>query len=119
MKRVLLFGLVILFVSILGACGGNTEDVASSENNKSTQLISLEASNWDFNSDEYTAAAGDITIELKNVEGYHGIMIDGTDVKIDGDGKATVNLEAGEYIIRCSIPCGGGHAEMTAKLVVS
>ncbi|WP_332694296.1 hypothetical protein [Halalkalibacter lacteus] len=45
------------------------------------------------------------------------MAIEGADLKIDGDGEATVTLEAGEYIIYCTIPCGGGHEEMTAKLI--
>ncbi|WP_456271221.1 hypothetical protein [Bacillus sp. AK031] len=56
--------------------------------------------------------------DLINAEGYHELEIDGTDVKINGDGKATVNLKAGEYTIKCAVPCGECHEEMTAMLIV-
>ncbi|MRG87330.1 cupredoxin domain-containing protein [Salinibacillus xinjiangensis] len=56
-----------------------------------------------------------------NEAGLHGIEIEGTNVKnvkLDKEGSATANLEPGEYTIRCIIPCGEGHGEMTAQLVV-
>ncbi|WP_209121091.1 hypothetical protein [Alkalihalobacillus sp. BA299] len=56
---------------------------------------------------------------MLNVEGYHGIAIDGTNLKIDGDGTATISLEPGEYTIYCSVACGGDHEEMTAKLIIN
>jgi cytochrome c oxidase subunit II len=119
MKKIFLFGLITL-LSLLVACGANnSEEEVVANGDGSEQVVTLEAANWEFDKQEYTASAGNVTIELKNKEGYHGITIDGTKVKIDGEGKATVNLEAGEYIIRCSIPCGTGHTEMTAKLIVS
>ncbi|OZM55984.1 hypothetical protein CIB95_14150 [Lottiidibacillus patelloidae] len=110
MKKLLIFALISMFTLGLAACGG-------SDSNKEAD-VTIEASNWDFNQDEYHAKAGDITIALKNTTGHHGITIDGTDINIQGEGTDSANLEPGEYIIRCSIACGTGHMEMTAKLIV-
>ncbi|MFC0471425.1 cytochrome C oxidase subunit II [Halalkalibacter kiskunsagensis] len=123
MRKLLVSGMIIWVVAVLTACGGSSDEPTTTENEEATTIESsntvvLEASNWDFDQEVYTVQAGEVTIELKNVEGYYGVVIDGTDLKIDGDGEQTVTLEAGEYIIYCSIPCGGGHDEMTATLIV-
>ncbi|RPF53223.1 cytochrome C oxidase subunit II [Aquisalibacillus elongatus] len=120
MKKWLL-GMLVVFIMFLAACGG---DEGSNEENHTqadpSNKITLEASNFEFNQDEYQAESGDVTVELKNVEGMHGITIDGVSgFEIDGDGSKTVNLEPGEYTIRCSIMCGPGHADMVTTLVVS
>ncbi|TLS38986.1 cytochrome C oxidase subunit II [Pseudalkalibacillus caeni] len=118
MKKKLLVLMSALLMLALAACGGS--DDASSDSGKGSDggSVTLEAKNWEFDKEEYTVPAGDVTINLKNAEGFHSVTIDDTDVKIEGDGKATANLEAGEYTIRCATPCGEGHTDMTAKLVV-
>lgn len=114
-----------MFISLLfmlAACGG--EDSTSGSENTSdgessaANTVELVASNWEFEKDSYTVPAGEVTFNLVNKEGYHGITIDGTDVAIDGEGSATATLEPGEYKITCSIPCGTGHTEMSTKLIV-
>jgi len=115
MKKLVMAFMIIMMVSIMAACGG--EDHASSEHG-SGETVTLNASNYKFDKEEYKAKAGDVTIQLKNAEGYHGITVEGTDMKIDGEGKATANLKSGTYKIICSIPCGEGHQEMSALLVV-
>ncbi len=121
MKRLFSILVVVGFVLILGACGGG-EDEATTENTQasdSSEKIVLEATNWDFDQDEYHANAGEVTIELVNVEGVHGITIDEVDFELEGEGSQTIELEAGEYTVRCSIPCGQGHDEMVATIHVS
>ncbi|WP_280771701.1 cytochrome C oxidase subunit II [Salipaludibacillus daqingensis] len=121
MKKKLIGLMLLALVLVLVACGGN-EDVTEIENqsgdNVSSSEVNLVASNWDFDEDTYIADAGDVTFNLTNEEGHHGIMIDGTDVEIDGEGSARASLEPGEYTIYCSIPCGEGHDDMEATLVV-
>ncbi len=122
-----MFGFMLLaLVLVLAACGGN-EDVTEVENNNagneseadaSSSVVDLNASNWEFDQDSYTAEAGEVTINLTNEEGHHGIAIDGTDIEIEGEGSATAELEAGEYTIYCTIPCGEGHDDMETTLVV-
>lgn len=120
MKKPILILFTVMGIMLLSACGGGEENTSSNgKKSGGESTVTIEASNWQFDKEEYNATAGDVTINLKNAEGYHGITIDGTNVKIDGEGKATANLEPGEYTIRCSIMCGEGHGEMTATLVVS
>ncbi|WP_254434201.1 hypothetical protein [Halobacillus sp. Marseille-Q1614] len=64
------------------------------------------------------APAGEITVNLSNDEGVHGIEIEGTDISIDNEGSATASLEPGEYTIKCNIVCGTGHEEMVSTLIV-
>ncbi|WP_416149928.1 cytochrome C oxidase subunit II [Salipaludibacillus sp. HK11] len=136
MKNKIIGFMLLALVLVLAACGGNNdvtenesagnENVAEETENEngeeeeeaSSSVVELNASNWDFDQDTYTAEAGEVTINLNNEEGHHGIEIEGTDVVIDGEGSATADLEPGEYRIYCSIPCGEGHDEMEAMLVV-
>lgn len=117
----MLFILVALFLLIaITACGAAGNDQA--EENEPEEVIGeqvvLKATNWAFDQESYTVPAGDINIALENVEGHHGIEVDGTDVSIAGEGSVNTSLEPGEYTIRCTIPCGAGHAEMLATLIV-
>lgn len=117
MKKLILSSFIIASVFALAACGG--EESSGSESNEGTaSTVELNASNWKFDQETYNVAAGEITFNLKNAEGYHGIEIEGTDIKIDGEGSATATLEPGEYTVKCSIQCGAGHEEMAATIVV-
>lgn len=129
MKRWLLTAVFFSIMVVLAACGGSgdndtieqADDPGSSEESATNNNVDIVATNWEFDQEKYTVDAGEkVTITLSNEEGMHGISIDGTDVAIDGDGQATFTPdEPGEYTIRCSIPCGQGHADMTSTLVVN
>ncbi|MFZ3579709.1 cytochrome C oxidase subunit II [Virgibacillus sp. DJP39] len=121
MKKFIIGVMFLTLVLFLAACGGDdaasgSEDASSDKSSGNT--VELVASNWEFAEDSYTVPAGEVTFDLVNEEGFHGIAIDGTDVKIEGEGSATATLEPGEYTINCIVPCGEGHAEMTAQLIV-
>ncbi|MBB5172355.1 cytochrome C oxidase subunit II [Texcoconibacillus texcoconensis] len=120
---------------VLAACGGeepaeeengadNDEAVAeeeeaeNSEEEAAASEIDIVATDWDFDQETYTVEEGEVTVNLINEEGHHGIVIEGTDIDIEGDGSQTAELEAGEYEIVCSIPCGEGHDDMVSTLVV-
>ncbi len=94
------------------------EETAKVETN---QTIDLVAKNFEFNEDEFYVKAGEeVTLNLTSEEGTHGIAIIGLDVTVDqpnGTVKFTPE-EPGEYPIACSIFCGAGHGDMTAKLIV-
>lgn len=106
-------------VAALAACGGGDDSTEGTEGGGGgDNTVAIEASNWQFDQTEYKVPAGDVTFDFKSAEGYHGLQVNGTDVKIDGEGTKTVNLKAGEYTIQCSVPCGEGHADMQAKLIV-
>lgn len=121
MKKVWL-ALAASMVVALAACGGGGSDDSSnggeSAESGESSTLDISATNFAFDQEEYTVPAGDITINFQSEEGVHGLGIDGTDIDIQKDGSETVNLEAGEYEIYCSIPCGPGHDDMKAVLVV-
>jgi cytochrome c oxidase subunit II len=132
MKKGLLATLLLSLILVLAACGG--DDSASKESDTSTDTeqstetatpdpnneVNIIASNFDFDKDVYAVKAGEeVKVTLTNEAGNHGIMIEGLDVDIQGEGEATFTpTEPGEYKIFCSIMCGEGHGDMVATLVV-
>ncbi|WP_163970453.1 cupredoxin domain-containing protein [Oceanobacillus halotolerans] len=121
MKKSLLATLFLGLVLFLAACGGDdTSEASTSDDAQADNEIEIVASNWDFDQEEYTVNAGETTdIQLTIDEGAHGISIDELDLNIDGEGSATITPEEpGEYTIYCNLPCGEGHDEMTATLIV-
>lgn len=131
MKKIL-FALLFSLVLVLAACGGDDseskESDTSSDTEQSTETatpdpnneVNIVASNFEFDKDVYAVKAGEeVKVSLTNDEGMHGIIIEGLDVTIDGEGEATFTpTEPGEYKILCSIMCGEGHGEMVSTLVV-
>ncbi|SER43344.1 Cytochrome C oxidase subunit II, periplasmic domain [Gracilibacillus ureilyticus] len=130
MKKWLVTLLAVSLLVLLAACGGSGdnestgEDSEESANNTAEEAgnddstVNITATNWEFDQEEYTAPAGEVTVNLSSEEGYHGIEVENTDIEIESDGSATATLEPGEYTIRCNIPCGTGHNEMVATLIV-
>lgn len=86
-------------------------------------LMKIIASNdFTFNEEEFTAKVGDTVImRFSNKSGFHGIDIEPLGISLDKDNSETeyTFTEPGEYLIECNIPCGPGHATMTAKLIVT
>ncbi|WP_281886741.1 cupredoxin domain-containing protein [Paenibacillus sp. YYML68] len=83
--------------------------------------LKLAASNFKFDQAEYTIKAGEkVTVSLINKEGLHAVEIKDTNVKLDNNNKSMEYTfdKPGEYEIYCSLPCGTGHADMKAKLIV-
>ncbi|WNB90732.1 cupredoxin domain-containing protein [Bacillus sp. NEB1478] len=116
-KSLWLAMIAILAVGLLAACGGGKDKKESTK--KAEETVTIEAKNFEFDKKEYKIPANkDVALKLKNVEGSHGLMVEGEDVNISGDNSDVVNLKPGEYTIRCSVPCGQGHANMVSKLVV-
>jgi cytochrome c oxidase subunit 2 len=109
----------------LTACGGGGDKTGNETSNsnenaitKQVTTLNVTASNWRYNKDTYTVPAGKINIHFESKEVVHGFKIEGTDVDIQKNGTATVTLNSGTYMIHYDIPCGNGHQDMTAKLIV-
>ncbi len=121
MKRWMLLPFLLLSLVLLPACGGADEQ--SAEPTKpagNEQVLDISATNFEFNEKEYTVKAGQpVKISFASKQGVHAIQIGGTDISLDDGDSETVTLQAGEYNIICSIPCGSGHAQMVSKLIVS
>ncbi len=122
---------VVVLGGILTGCASTEEPkkdvpVESTDTSSSSgaaapagNAITIVATNFAFDQAEYRVKKGEVSIKLDNKEGVHGIMIPGLDLNIQGNGTQKITLnETGEYDILCSVPCGTGHVQMKAKLIV-
>ena len=89
--------------------------------------VTLEASNWKFTSAQSTIEAHvgvPTTLRVTSKEGVHGIKSDELGISntiLIPEKTVTVTFtpkKAGEYKVYCSIPCGGGHADMAFTVKV-
>ncbi|MDQ0110984.1 cupredoxin domain-containing protein [Paenibacillus harenae] len=129
MKKWLLFASALCLVAVLAACGaksdnqesnnaGNGEAVAADSGATGEEVV-ITASNWEFDQKEYKIKAGEATnITLKSTDGVHGVKIDKVDNIANGQTKTVTVAEPGTYEMICSVPCGNGHRQMKATLVV-
>ncbi len=112
---------------VLSSCGGSSSSTPDYTIPADAGLVvkSVQSIRWDAN--EYTATAGDIKVFLANDDSVKHILVVLKDDKVIGDlelivnkrgdtDEGTINLEAGEYRIYCSIP---GHGGMDSTLTVS
>ena len=112
---------------VLSSCGGSSSSTPDYTIPTDAGLVvkSVQSIRWDAN--EYTATAGDIKDFLANDDSVKHILVVLKDDKVVGDlelivnkrgdtDEGTINLEAGEYRIYCSIP---GHGGMDSTLTVS
>ncbi|MGE7111912.1 hypothetical protein [Lysinibacillus sp. NPDC047702] len=96
-------------------------DASAVETNQAVDII---GKNFEFHGPKgekafYVKAGEEVTLSLKSEEGMHGITIEGLDVNLEKDGTVKFTPEkAGEFNMVCSVFCGAGHSDMTAKLVV-
>jgi cytochrome c oxidase subunit II len=128
-KRVTLIGVLVITGVVLAGCGGDDDDdggddglsTGSGDGAGGTVTVVAQDS-LSFDQDEYTASAGEVTIDYENGGNLtHTLLIDGVDdfklsVTSNGDiDEGAVELEAGDYRIYCDIP---GHESMEATLTV-
>src|SRR5690606_8249649 len=93
MKRTGTVAACAVLAFTLAACGGNNGNNAANEpaaNNSAVadngaaaagNVVNLTATNYTFDQKEYKVKAGEVTFNLNNAEGVHGIKISNTDVK--------------------------------------
>ncbi|RCW73046.1 cupredoxin domain-containing protein [Saliterribacillus persicus] len=117
MKKILILLAVGVIFLTLNACGAENDNTSTEMADES---IVIEGTNYTFDQESYTIPAGvPVTIQFKNQEGVHGIKISELDVDIKKDGRQTITVEEpGEYLIYCNLPCGTGHDDMVASLIV-
>jgi cytochrome c oxidase subunit II len=115
---------IVALLLVLAACGSKTEAPADNSSTGAVeadgQALVITASNYKFDQQEYRVKKGEpVTISLKNSSGMHGIEISNLDIKVTQDKAETVTInDAGQYEIHCNIPCGSGHSNMKATLIV-
>jgi cytochrome c oxidase subunit 2 len=123
MKKIINLATALTFALVLSACssGSDTASTAASATSEDNATeLKLIASNWEFDQEEYTVAAGEpINFILENKAGFHGVQIKGLGIDLaDGKAKQYTITEPGTYEIICSIQCGTGHSTMKSKLIV-
>lgn len=104
-RRLVAVAAAVLVGLLLAACGGGG---GASE-------LSFEATEFEFDPSEATAATGEISVSMENVgEQRHTWVIEGREDQTMLDANAgesdsgTVDLEAGDYVFYCDVP---GHRE--------
>ncbi|TXK83502.1 cupredoxin domain-containing protein [Paenibacillus sp. N3.4] len=110
-------GLGVLFQDISNRQEAKQADAASSK----MQQLKIVASNWQFDSADYTVKSGEPTkVSLSLKEGVHAVEITGLNIKLDKENpsKEITFDKPGTYEIECVLPCGEGHAKMKSKIVV-
>jgi plastocyanin len=109
------------------SCGGSSSSTPDYTIPADAGLVvkAIPSIRWDAS--EYSAAAGDIKVFLANDDSVKHVLVVLQDDKVVGDlelivnkrgdfDEGTINLEAGEYRIYCTIP---GHGGMDSTLTVS
>lgn len=109
-------GLGVLFQNISVK---QAEEAATKAEAGTTLKITL--SNWHFDQPEYQVKAGETKkVSLVLAEGVHALAIPDLGIKLDGQNRS-VDFKfdkPGTYEMHCDLPCGQGHQDMKAKLVV-
>ena len=127
-KRLTWIGALVVAGAVLAGCGGDDDGgggggggLSSGSGGGDTVTVVAQDS-LRFDRDEYTASAGEVTIDYENSGNLtHTLLIDGVDdfklmVTSSGDtDEGTDELEPGDYRIFCDIP---GHESMEATLTV-
>ncbi|RXZ80127.1 cytochrome C oxidase subunit II [Paenibacillaceae bacterium] len=119
--------MAVVLTFVLAACGSSDKNSAAGSNNETegastgaAQELNITAENFNFDKEEYRIKKGEpVAISLKSNQGTHGIEITNTNYKIKEGKSQTVTFnDAGEYLIKCNVPCGNGHGKMVSKLIV-
>ena len=119
MKRLIVAVAMLLFTAVMCGCGAGGASVPEVQPNGNTVELVIEASDFKFDQAEYRVKAGDtVNVTFKNVQGLHGIDIQGYKIKLKNGETATFVAAPGEYLINCNIMCGPGHSGMRSKLIV-
>lgn len=116
--------LVLAFASYpLAACGGDDDTSGGTTSGGATADVVVEASDGlEFDSDEYTASAGEVTFHYEGGQLQHSLVVEGHEdemrLLIQGnEDDGSLELDAGDYQVYCDI-AGHRDAGMEAALVV-
>lgn len=116
MKKIISFIFVLLF-----AAGVVSVSLARDE----VKEISIIAKKFDFLPKEIRVERGKpVKIYLTSIDVAHGLAIEalGVDVNFEKGEVAVLEFtpdKVGEFEMRCSVYCGGGHKAMKGKLIVA
>ncbi|MDF2724614.1 MAG: subunit of cytochrome oxidase [Paenibacillus sp.] len=121
MKKTLIYVFALVVVLVLVACTKDDDKSASSTPaaGPATGELKITATNWQFDQKEYKVKKGEtVKVTLTSKEGAHGVTIASFGEVGTNKSKDITFDKAGTYDIVCNIPCGSGHTQMKAKLIV-
>jgi len=125
MKKWLVLAAITVLAVIVVACGSNSKGEPKGylleDLGEAKQEILITAKNYEFDQPEYKLKAGEtVNLKLKSIDGVHGVKIANTRYsELKNNKTVAVHFtEPGTYHIFCSVPCGVGHTQMKAKIVV-
>lgn len=90
-----------------------------------TRTIAVHVTDWSFTPTTITAKKGEkVKLQITGDKGIHGFAVPGLsmNLRIEAGKTVTVDLPtdtAGTFEARCSIPCGPGHRDMKATVIIS
>jgi cytochrome c oxidase subunit II len=89
------------------------------------RVIKMTVSDWSFQPSTIAAKKGEkVVLELTGVDGIHSLAIPALNMNVRVEPGKTVTVVlptdvAGTYEAMCRIPCGAGHKDMKATVVIS
>lgn len=110
---------------VLVGCGGDGDSEPAPAVEADLVVTAVPTIRWDAES--YSAAAGEVTVGLRNEDSVRHTLVVLKDKDVVGDlelavnrrgdvDSGTITLEAGTYRIFCTVP---GHQNMNSELIVS
>lgn len=86
--------------------------------------MQIQASNFAFTPTQLTAKKGEkVRLQISGTSGIHGVAIPGLSINVRVEAGQTVSVDVptdqvGSFDVFCSIPCGPGHRDMKATVVI-
>ncbi len=105
----------------------NSSAAAASQqtNNGQTRVITINVTDWEFSPSMIAVAKGEkVQLKLVGGTGIHSFAVPGLgmNVRIEPGQTVTVDLPTdatGTFDASCRIPCGPGHKDMKATIIIS
>ncbi|MBG9737248.1 cytochrome C oxidase subunit II [Paenibacillus alvei] len=104
---------------MVSGCGGQSNP-AQEDNVKTDKELVIKATNFKFDKSEYRVKSGEPIRIVLDAVGNHGVAIKELHLSLDPTHPQQVITpeQPGTYDLSCTILCGPGHNEMTAKFIV-
>ncbi|WP_231571698.1 cupredoxin domain-containing protein [Gordoniibacillus kamchatkensis] len=118
---ILFIGAGILGLGVLFNDISQKQAEAAASKAEAGTTLKVTMSNWKFDQAEYQVKAGETKkVTLVLAEGVHELNIPDLGIKLNAQNRqAEVKFDKpGKFEMHCSLPCGQGHEQMKATLVV-
>jgi cytochrome c oxidase subunit 2 len=118
---ILFIGAGILGLGVLFNDISQKQAEAAAQKAEAGTTLKIAMSNWKFDQPEYQVKAGETKkVTLVLAEGVHALEVPELGIKLDGQNRQVEYKfdKPGTYEMHCVLPCGQGHDQMKAKIVV-